>query len=96
MGLSLQKKLELAGALSKVQPELQRLHLVRKPKKRRGLRTAVIATCAFAVGTAVAAVIVLRRRALQDDAFAASRRVADGAEDGTVGSAFDPDPPSDE
>lgn len=56
----------MAGALSKVQPELQRLHLLRKPKKRHRLRNVVLLGSAIAVGAA-AAVVVLRRRGGQND-----------------------------
>ena len=60
MALTLQRKLELAGALSKVQPELRRLHLV-PPKKRHRLRNAFLfATVVVVAGAVVAA--VLRRR----------------------------------
>ena len=38
VALTLQRKLELAGDLAKVQPLLQRLHLMEKPKKRFGGR----------------------------------------------------------
>ena len=60
MALTLQRKLELAGALSKVQPELRRLHLV-PPKKRHRLRNAFLfVTVVVAVVAVVAA--ALRRR----------------------------------
>ena len=41
MALTLQRKLELAGDLSKVQPLLRRLHVLREPepKKRRKPRS---------------------------------------------------------
>ena len=42
MALTLQRKLELAGALSKVQPQLQRLHLLPEPKKRHRKRNAIL------------------------------------------------------
>ncbi len=90
MSLTLQRKLELAGALSKVQPELQRLHLLRKPKKRRRLRTVVIAASAIAAGTAVA-VVVLRRRARPDDPFVGGGLEAYDVEPTFVETAFDAD-----
>jgi hypothetical protein len=62
MALTLQKKLELAGALSKVQPQLQRLHIVEKPKQRHVLRNVILIGSTIAVG-AVVAVAVCRRRA---------------------------------
>jgi hypothetical protein len=69
MAITLQKKLELAGALSKVQPQLQRLHLLRKPKKRHRLRNVVLVGSAIAASAAVA-VVVLRRRGDCNDATA--------------------------
>ena len=42
MALTLQKKLELAGALSKVQPQLQRLHLLPEPKKSHRKRNILL------------------------------------------------------
>ncbi len=69
MAMSLQRKLELAGALSKVQPELQRLHLLRKPKKRHRLRKAVLVGSVIAAAAAVA-VVVLRLRGGHNDAMA--------------------------
>lgn len=62
MGLSLQKKLELAGELAKVQPMLVRLRLIEKPKKRQPVRYLVIAGSVIAVGTIIAAVVFGRRR----------------------------------
>ena len=59
MALTLQRKLELAGALSKVQPELRRLHLV-PPKKRHRLRNAFLFATVVVAVVAVAA--VFRRR----------------------------------
>ena len=60
MAPTLQRKLELAGALSKVQPALRRLHLV-PPKKRHRLRNTFLL---MSVGVAVAVVVAaaLRRR----------------------------------
>ena len=42
MALTVQRKLELAGDLARVQPLLQRLHLVEKPKKRFGGRNVIL------------------------------------------------------
>jgi hypothetical protein len=53
MALSLQKKLELAGDLAKVQPLLQRLHLVEKPKQRHRVRKVIL------VSSAISAVVIL-------------------------------------
>lgn len=70
MAFTLQRKLELAGALSKVQPELQRLHLLRKRKKKHRLRNVILAgSGAIAVG-AIVAVVVFRRRGCCNDAVA--------------------------
>jgi len=59
MALTLQKKLELAGDLAKVQPLLQRLHLVEKPKQRHRVRNVILVTSAIG---AVAVVVVAVRR----------------------------------
>jgi hypothetical protein len=72
MALTLQRKLELAGALSKVQPQLQRLHLVEKPKKRHLVRNAILVGSAIAA-CAVVAVAVCRRRGCCSGAVVASR-----------------------
>lgn len=61
MALTLQSGLELAGGLPKVQPQLQRLHIVEKPKKRHVLRNAVFVGSTIA-GGAFVAVFVCRRR----------------------------------
>ena len=66
MALTLQRKLELAGALSKVQPQLQRLHLLPEPKKRHQKRNAILIVSAIALAAVVAAG-VLRRRGGSDD-----------------------------
>jgi hypothetical protein len=72
MALTLQKKLELAGALSKVQPQLQRLHLLPEPKKRHRLRNAILlGGVAIAIGAVVVAG-ALRRRGGSGDAMAES------------------------
>jgi hypothetical protein len=65
LALTIQKKLELAGDLAKVQPLLQRLHLVEKPKKRFGGRTVILVSGVVgAIAIALAAVSVRRRRRL--------------------------------
>lgn len=51
MALTLQSGLELAGGLPKVQPQLQRLHIVEKPKRRHVLRNVVF------VGSTIAALL---------------------------------------
>ena len=52
-----------AGDLAKVQPLLQRLHLLEKPKKRFGGRNVILVSSVLgAVALALAAVAVLRRR----------------------------------
>jgi len=60
MALSLQKKLELAGDLAKVQPLLQRLHLLEKPKKRHRVRNVILVS--GAIGAVVLLVAVARGR----------------------------------
>jgi hypothetical protein len=62
LALTLQRKLELAGDLAKVQPLLQRLLLMEKPKKRFGGRVVLVTSVVGAVTVALAAVAVLRRR----------------------------------
>ena len=69
MALTLQRKLELAGDLAKVQPTLRRLHLLRKPPKRHRLRNAILVTSAIGAG-AVVLVVALRRRGRDNDATA--------------------------
>jgi hypothetical protein len=61
MALTLQRKLELAGDLSKVQPLLQKLHILEKPKKRNRVRNLILVSSAIGAGT-VAVVVVHRRR----------------------------------
>ncbi len=69
MALTLQRKLELAGDLAKVQPTLRRLHLLRKPAKRHRLRNAILVTSAIGAG-AVVLVVARRRRGRDNDATA--------------------------
>jgi len=59
MALTLQRKLELAGDLSKVQPLLQRLHLMEKPRKRHRVRNVILVGAALG---GVAVVLVSLRR----------------------------------
>ena len=71
MALTLQKKLELAGDLAKVQPLLQRLHVVEKPKKRFGGRNVILVMSAIgAVALALAAVAIRSRLRGPDGAVA--------------------------
>ena len=67
MALTLQRKLELAGDLSKVQPLLQRLHVLRKPKpkQRHLVRNVILVSTAIGV-SAVVLGAVLRRRDSQN------------------------------
>ena len=53
MALTLQRKLELAGDLSRVQPLLRRLHVVEKPKQRHHVRNVILASSVIAAGVAV-------------------------------------------
>lgn len=69
MALTLQRKLELAGDLAKVQPLLQRLRIVEKPKERHGVRNVILASSVIGA-VVLAAVAVLRRRARLDAASA--------------------------
>ena len=63
MAISLQRQLALASVFSKVESQLQRLHLLEtpKPKKRRFLRTGVLLVSTFAAGVVVAGVVCGRR-----------------------------------
>jgi hypothetical protein len=71
LAVTLQKKLELAGDLAKVQPLLQRLRIVEKPKERHGVRNVVLVSGVIgAVTLALAVVAVLRRRARLDAVIA--------------------------
>lgn len=69
MAFTLQRKLELAGILSQVQPQLQRLHIVEKPKERHLLRNVALVGSAIAAG-AIVAVVVFRSRRCRDGAVA--------------------------
>jgi hypothetical protein len=81
MALTLQRKLELAGDLSKVQPLLQRLHIVAKPKQRHPVRNLVLIGGAIAAG-AVVAVVVGRRCGCCNDALTGREgEVGSGAQD---------------
>jgi hypothetical protein len=71
MALALQRKLELAGDLSKVQPLLQRLHLMEKPKKRHRVRSVMLVFGAIGAG-AVVAIVASRRCRNRYDAVADS------------------------
>ena len=66
MALTLQRKLELAGALSKVQPQLQRLHLLPQPKKSHRRRNILLGGVAIAVAFVVAAGVLRRRGGSRD------------------------------
>jgi hypothetical protein len=72
MALALQKKLELAGDLSRVQPLLQRLHLMEKPKKRHRLRNVMLVLSALGAGAVVAVVASRCCRGCRNDAVADS------------------------
>ena len=78
MALTLQRKLELAGDLSKLQPMLQRLHLVKKPPKRHHGRNAILVTSAIGAG-AVVMVVVRRRRGRDDGALAGEDHLLAGS-----------------
>lgn len=67
MALTLQRKLELAGDLSKVQPLLQRLHILEKPKKRHRVRNVILVSSAIGAG-AVVLVVMSRRRSCHNSA----------------------------
>ena len=66
IALTLQKKLELAGALSKVQPQLQRLHLLPQPTKSHRRRNVILIGSAIAVAAVVAAGMLRRRGGSSD------------------------------
>ena len=72
MALTLQRKLEFAGDLAKVQPLLQRLRIVEtpKPKTRFGVRNVIIVSSVIGAIGALTAVAVLWRRGRLDGAVA--------------------------
>lgn len=71
MALTVQRKLELAGDLARVQPLLQRLHLVEKPKKRFGGRNVILVSGVIAaVALALVAVAMRLRLRRQNGAVA--------------------------
>jgi hypothetical protein len=72
LALTLQRKLEFAGDLAKVQPLLQRLHLVEKPKPkpRFGVRNVILVSSVIGAIGALTAVAVLWRRGRLDGAVA--------------------------
>ena len=67
MALSLQRKLELAGDLAKVQPLLQRLHLMEQPKQSHRLRN-VLLVGALVGAIAAVALAMSSRRCRPDEA----------------------------
>lgn len=67
MPLTLQRKLELAGDLAKVQPLLQRLHLMEQPKKRHRLRKAILVGSAIGVAAVFAIAVATRSRCRRPD-----------------------------
>jgi hypothetical protein len=62
MGLSFQRKLELAGARAKLQSQLHKLRVVESPQPRRRLRKVALLGSAIAVGAFVATVVCRRWR----------------------------------
>jgi hypothetical protein len=62
----------LAGDLAKVQPLLQRLHLVEKPKKRFGGRNVVLVISAIGAVALALAAVAMRSRLRDPDAAAAA------------------------
>jgi len=62
VALTVQRKLELAGDLAKVQPLLQRLHLLEKPKKRFGGRNVIVVSSVIGAVALVLAAVAVRRR----------------------------------
>jgi hypothetical protein len=71
MALTLQRKLELAGDLAKVQPLLQRLHLVEPPKKRFGGHNLILVSSVIAALAVVLAAVAVRCRSRALDGAAA-------------------------
>jgi hypothetical protein len=71
VALTVQRKLELAGDLAKVQPLLQRLRLVEQPKRRFGGHgTILVGTVIGVAAIALVAVAMGFRRRGRDDAVA--------------------------
>lgn len=95
MAITLQRKLELAGALSRVQPELQRLHLLPRPRKRNRLRNVVLVASVIAAGAAVA-VVVLRHRGGNDEVDSPLMHDTPAAEPNPRWPATDADGPQDD
>ena len=87
MALSLQRKLELAGDLAKVQPLLQRLHLMETPKQSHRLRNVILVGALIGAVAAVAFAIGSRRCRPGGSA------VGDG-DDAGAGSAAEETPPT--
>ena len=69
MALTLQRKLELAGDLAKVQPLLQRLRIVEKPKQRHHVRNVILVSSAISA-LAVVVFVVRGRRGCDNGAAA--------------------------
>jgi hypothetical protein len=69
MAHTFQKTLELAGGLSKLQSQLQKLQIAEKPKKRHLRRNAALVASTLAAG-AIAAVVVFRSRSRRAGAVA--------------------------
>ena len=82
MALTLQRKLELAGDLAKVQPALQRLHIVAPKKRFGGFKVVIVVSVVGAVALAVAAVAVRKRLHRVDDVDAHLDTVVDAAANG--------------
>jgi hypothetical protein len=89
MAFTLQRKLELAGILSQVQPQLQRLHIVEKPKERHLLRNVALVGSAIAAG-AIVAVVVFRSRRCRDRAVAGAGADAQAGWEGPATDAVAP------
>ena len=92
MAMTLQRKVELAAVSAMVQPLLERLHLVEKPKERRVLRDIALVGSGFVAG-AVVAVAACRRGCCggvagnAGDAQAGSPASSSGADPGLEGPA---------
>ena len=74
MALTVQRKLELAGDLAKVQPLLQRLHLLEKPKKRFGGRNFILVSSVIGAAALALTAVVVRRRLRRLDGVVAGDR----------------------